>query len=103
MKQELSIKALRLYGSKFGVPHYSPSYISYTLIPLFRRLGYVWIQSASVVKYCHQTKPKEFGHLNQHNLIIAPHQTMNNGRDTRSFRLIKVTEFERITGIKFDG
>lgn len=102
MKPELGYKALRLYGKKFGVPSYKSEYISYPFIPLFRRMGYVWIHAASVVRFCHLQNPNEFGVLNQFSLIrIANiHQVMNNGRSTRSFRLIKQDEFERVTGIE---
>jgi len=101
MKPELSYKALKLYGSKFGVPFYSPDYLSYSLIPLFRRTGYVWIHTPSVVRYAHLVKPDEFGMLNRINFTVGGfNQIVNNGRDTRSFKLVKITEFEKITGIK---
>lgn len=101
MKPELTYRALMLYGKTFGVMEYSPDIVSYSFIPFFKRAGYVWIHASSVVRYCHLYQPEEFGYLNRFNLIqLGPHETMNNGRDTRSFRLVKIDRFEHITGIK---
>jgi hypothetical protein len=101
MKPELSYKAVKLYGEKFGVKWYSPDYISYSFIPLFRRMGYVWVHTSSVVRFCHLVQPDEFGALNRINFTIGGfNQVINNGKDTRAFKLIKIAEFERLTGIK---
>lgn len=102
MKPELSYKALKLYASKFGVQFYKPDLMSYSFIPLFKRVGYVWIHCASVVRYCHMQDPAQFGVLNQLNIIQVSDvfSVMNNGRATRSFRLIKIEDFEKIIGVE---
>lgn len=93
---------MKLYASKFGVQFYKPDLMSYSFIPLFKRMGYVWIHCASVVRYCHLQDPAQFGILNQLNIIQISgiHSVMNNGRNTRSFRLMKIDEFEKLTGLE---
>lgn len=103
MKPELPYKALRLYGNVFGVVDYSPNYISYSFIPMFKKMGYVWIHTSSILRYCHLTKPDEFGYLSRADLINITNgqQMMNDGRrNTRMFRSLTINEFEQGTGLK---
>ena len=100
---KLSHKALSTYaaGMKIGIPWYRPQYVSFEFIPMFKREGYVWIHVASVVRYCHLMLPDEFGELNNANLLRDNRTyVLNNGRNLRSFRLMKIDEFEQATGVK---
>lgn len=103
MKSELSYKALRFYGNAFGIVDYSPNYISYSFIPMFKRMGQVWIHTPSIIRYCHLVNPDVFGYLGRSDLIQITHgySMANDGRrNTRMFRLININEFEHGTGLK---
>src|SRR5215467_21358 len=102
MRNELPWKALKAYADKFGINYYVTDYLNYEFIPIFKREKYVWVHSASIVRYMHLTNPKEFTELNRYNFVqlSETHAILGSTKSSRSFRLIRRTEFERVTGIK---